>query len=578
MRRPWILLALLLAACVGGSEEPNPPPAEAVATWEGSGVTLPEIETAFAAARTPACVAARRRGGGLDDLVPCYRELAEGLALERLVLAEVDDVDAAIAQLESYGELRRQVFLELHRRRLRDEIEIGDAEIEARYEASREEYRRPGRLTLHNIFRRHRDPRKPEVTTAVLAGLRDRFLAGETWNELARQYSQSETRLRGGLVGAVAEGDLPPRLERIAFGLEPGGVSEPIAVRGGAVLLHVTDVVAGAELGVDEARRQIRRQLLVEKIERANAERIAGREPPAGSVVLAGDALVAALDAGEPERVVYELAGDRLTAGELRALARLGPGTAAVGLDDDERERLDEIVQERRDRQLLYLAVAESADVETAAEAEDRLREAGRSALVDGLVRGEMEALVDADPEALRSYFDDNRPRYQSPLRFRLRTWDLPFGADPPGQLRRMEELRERVAAGELDLAAAAAELGGTIEDLGWRDFDALPDEIPPKARQYLLQAGTGGLSVPYQQDEAIHLIEIADREEPRPLEYADVAERVRDDYLERFERQLYRRVADERLAAAGFAFDEEAVRRLLAGDPPAEDPGAAPR
>ena len=567
MRRLCLPLILLLAACSGGGE-PTAPPADAVATWEGGSVALPEIESAFAETRTPACAAARRRGGGLDDLLPCYRELAEGLAVERLVLAEVDDLDAAIGRLENADELRRQAFLGSYTRRLLEELEVDDAEIEAYFEEHREEYHRRGQLTLHNIFRRHRDPRKQGETMAFLSELRERFLAGETWSELARRYSQSETRLRGGLVGRVEEGQLPPRLDKIAFGLEPGGVSEPIAVAGGGVLLHVTDVVEGAEPGLDEMRGPIRRRLLSEKIERANEERIAGREPPAGSVVLAGDELVAALDAGDPERVVLEIAGDRLTAGELRELAVLG---AAAELDEAGRERLETIVRQRRTQQLLYLALAESGGGELAEEAEEHLRRRGRSAVVDRLLEDEMESLVDADPEALRSYFDDNRPHYQSPLSFRLRVLDLPFGADPPAQLRRTEELRERLAAGELDLSAAASELGATVHDLGWQDFDALGDEIPPKARQYLLQADAGGFSVPYQQDDAIHLIEILERREPGPLEYEEVAERVRQDYLERFEQELYRRLADARLGAAGFAFDEAAVRRLLTGSEEAE-------
>ncbi len=567
-RRPWIplALALLLTACGAPGEAP-PPPADAVATWDGGGLTLAEIETAFAEARTPACVAARRRGGGLDDLLPCYRELAEGLALERLVLAEVDDLDSAIDDLENAGELRRHAFLELHQRKLRDEIEIGDGEIETRFQSDREQYRRPGRLTLHNIFRRHRDPDKPQETAAFLAALKERFLAGETWSELARAHSDSETRLRGGLVGGVEEGKLPARLERVAFALEPGGVSEAIPVAGGAVLLHVTNAAPGRELSLDEARGRIRRQLVAERIELANQERIAGREPPPGSVILDRDELVAALDAGDPERVVFDLAGERLTAGELKVIVRLGPDARAAELDAEGRERLEAAVHRLRDRQLLYLALAGSDDAELQGSAEEHFRTEGTSAVVDALLQQEMGAIVDADPEALESYYQDNRPHYQSPLRFHLEVWDLPFGAEPPRQLQRMEDLRQRIAGGEVDLAAAAADLGGTISDLGWREFDALGAEIPRKAREYLLQADAGGLAVPYQQDDAIHLIRIAERDEPRALGYDEVAQRVREDYLERFEQEIYRQVAEARLGNLGLTFDEEAVRRLLGGE-----------
>ena len=90
---------------------------------------------------------------------------------------------------------------------------------------------------MWNLFRRHRNTEKPEDTTAFLLEIKARVEAGETFQSLARQFSDSETRLRDGLVGRVSEGDLPARLEEIAFDLDTGQVSQPIPVRGGAVLL-----------------------------------------------------------------------------------------------------------------------------------------------------------------------------------------------------------------------------------------------------------------------------------------------------------------------------------------------------
>jgi len=120
----WLFLLTLLAACGGEPQVPTPPPADAVATWDGGALALAEVESAFAAARTRSCRRARLSGGAVEELLPCYLELAEGLALERLVLAEVEDVDAALAGLEDYDLLRRHAYLETWRRRLRDRIEI----------------------------------------------------------------------------------------------------------------------------------------------------------------------------------------------------------------------------------------------------------------------------------------------------------------------------------------------------------------------------------------------------------------------------------------------------------------------
>lgn len=563
MRLPiWVPL-VLLTAC-GGETPPAAPPADAVASWHGGALGFAEVESAFAGARTPACRRARRVGG-LEELVPCYRELAEGLALERLVLAEVDDVGEALAELGEDAELlRRQILLQLYLRRLRDEIEVGDAEIEARFAADRERYRRPGRLTLSNIFRRHEDPSHPEQTEAFLRRIKERFLAGETFDALAREVSQSETRLRGGLVGLLTEDALPERLRRVAFGLADGEVSDPVRVRGGAVLLYVQGVVDGADPALAEVRERIRGELTSERVEAAVAERVVGREPPPGSRVLPADELLAALDGDDPEAAALEIDGARVSAGQMRQLAGLEPAERAAGLDEEGRERLAEVYRQQLERQLLGLELVDSAAPELREEAEDRWREAAASRLTDARIRGEMERLLDGDEASLRSYFEDNRHHYQSPLRFRLRKWNLPFGADPPAQLQRLERLRARLAAGELDLPAAVAELGGEVEDLGWREFDALEGEIPDKARTYLMELGQPGFTVPYQQDDALHLIQLEAREDPRPLEYEEARERVREDYLARFQQDLYRQARDARLAAAGFSFDEAAVRRLL--------------
>ena len=207
-----------------------------------------------------------------------------------------------------------------------------------------------------------------------------------------------------------------------------------------------------------------------------------------------------------------------------------------------------------------------------------QLREAAVAAVADERIRGEMDALVDADPEKVRSYFDDNRLHYQSPLEFKLHIWTLPFGADPPAQLARMEDLHAELVAGEVELAAAVEQLGGSVDDAGWIEFERLRGLMPDKAQSFVLQLGASGYSIPYQQDEALHLIWLEERREPRQLEYEEAAEQVRGDYLRRFEQDLFRQVSEGRLAAAGFVFNEELVRQQLSwpgGDPAAGDPAA---
>ncbi len=579
-----VLTALVLTACdqaPQGTASDGAPPATldaqaaAVATYEGGRVTLADVQRRVAqdlrAGRVRADCAAPRMN--LDALVGCYRQVAEDLAMERLVLSEVADLDAATGEPgEEYDRLPRRTLLAAYLRRLPEGVEVADDRIDARYQADPARYRRPGAATLWNIFRRHEDPARPQATLALLESLRQRFRDGETFASLARGHSHSETRLRDGRVGRVSEGQLPKALEDVVFALDSGDVSAPVKVSGGAVLLHVTEVLAPAQLSLGEVRERFRHELLAEDTDRRVAEQVAALRPPQGALVLDGEALDEALAAKAQDRPILEIGLYRLTAAELRRLAGAGPAGPTGPAQAAQRSALLRDAYQRERRMALLLRHVLESDQPAARAA----RQAAVAQVVDRRVRAQMWRLVDAQPERLRAFHADNRSHYQSPLRFKLHSLDLPFGADPPGQMRRLERLAQELAAGRTSLNAAAGRSGGAVTDHGWLDFEALDGVFPNKAESYILQTEAGGFTLPYQQDEALHLLWVEQREEPRPLPYADVRDQGRLDYFDRFEDQLYGEARGRWLGDAGLAFAEQAGRGLLA-PPGATQAGTLP-
>ena len=524
----------------------------------------------------------------MDALIPCYRELAERLAIERLILAEVPDLEKAIEGLgERYYELRQRAFLNPYFRRLLQDIEVSDEEVAAHFEANRERYRRAKTLTLWNIYRRHQDPTKAEETLELLRRLKERFLAGETFAALAREHSHSETRLRDGLVGSVTEGRLPERLEKIAFALADGEVSDPVTVSDGAILLHVRHGVEGSSPSLDEVQQRVRQELRGQKQQERIQKRTAARKLPADATALSPKELIAALDSGDADRVVFEIGHVRITVAQFRQQARLAPAAEAADLDEETRQALLDTYQAQVTRQKLVLELLDSAEASLREEAEEQLESDGGSALVEEQLRTEVWKLIDSDPELLRLFYDDNRPHYQTPLRFKLHTLDLPLDEDVPKQLERLEQLRGALMRGELEPAAAAARFGGEFRTLDWVAFDDLAELLPDKAHKYLLQLETeaeaqgdriqvSGFSVPYHQDEALHLLWVEERQEPQPLPYEEIEEQVREDYFERFQQELSTQVLTTRLNAANFVFDEEKVRLLLLPDDEPAPAGSA--
>ncbi|MDA8018200.1 MAG: peptidylprolyl isomerase [Thermoanaerobaculia bacterium] len=561
--------ALLLGAC---SREPGhqEPSADTIATFDGGTIGLAAVEARMATTTTKECRAVRRAQGSasIDLLVPCYQNIGRALALERLIAAETEDLGRSLKDLgAAYWAVHNQAYLAPLRAELRRAIDVTDEEIEQWFASHHSDYDQPARLTLWNIFRLHTAPDRTQDTLDFLAGLKAEYEAGRPFDHLAREHSQSETRLRGGLVRTVAETDLPDRLAKVAFALEEGELSDPILVRDGAVLLLARNRIPGLEATLESARTQIRRDLTVQKLDKLLDERASHYQPSAEDLILDEAALLAELDAASAEddgdRVVLTIGKQSLSASDLRSAAGLTADQRVDELDAAGKEHLLSMYGEHRRTMALVAALMSSADDQARTRAEETIRDRALPLLVDRILREEMEAAVDRDPAVLRQYFEDNRAHYQSTLRFDLEIWELPFGADPPGQLRSMEELQRTLVAGDLDLSEAVDSLGGSIRDLGWRSFDDLSSEMPGKAREYLL-VGASAYSVPYQQDQALHVIHVRNRQEPGPVQYDEVAEIVRDDYVERFEQRLFTQVADVRLEAAGYSFSEDTLRALL--------------
>ena len=367
MRTTALLLFLLLPACAPAPEPPERAPLsdEMVAGWAGGEVGLAEIESRYQAARTAACRVARRGGSPVELLIPCYREIAEEIVLERDLLAEIGEPDVALLD-EGGTQLRRHAYILAFQNMVSDEIEVTEEEVLALFEERRETMRRPASLTLWNLFRRHRNPSRPEETTALLREIKARAEAGETFQSLAREFSDSETRLRDGFVGRISEGDLPARLEEIAFGLETGEVSEPIPVRDGAVLLYVRDPLPAIELEFDDVRRALRSELHAEKMRERVSDRIGG-ELPRGATVFENEALVTKVATGDGMEIVLENDDRRVTVAELREMAGLSEGQPTAG----QQEHLIRIYRELVESERLYLNLLTADDPLAAAVREE---------------------------------------------------------------------------------------------------------------------------------------------------------------------------------------------------------------
>jgi len=87
----------------------------------------------------------------------------------------------------------------------------------------------------HILLRMERTPADDDSARTVLARLRERALQGESFAELAREYSDDEqTQLAGGELGTFETENLDPELERTINGLQQGEISPPSRISVGS--------------------------------------------------------------------------------------------------------------------------------------------------------------------------------------------------------------------------------------------------------------------------------------------------------------------------------------------------------
>lgn len=103
---------------------------------------------------------------------------------------------------------------------------------------------------------------------AVLA----KFHTGESFAELAREFSQDTRRNKGGDWGWTKRSDMRKEFSDVLFGLKKGEVSHPILTPEGCFLLYVEDRKYAGIQALDEVRDDVER-ILAQQMTRQSQER-----------------------------------------------------------------------------------------------------------------------------------------------------------------------------------------------------------------------------------------------------------------------------------------------------------------
>ena len=311
-----VLAGLICLPCLQATAQPTAPaggggqarPADhIVAVVNRELVTAVEVERGVAQARAQAAAS----GARLPEAEALRRQVLESLIEERAVLthareaagrideAEIDRAVASIAarnglDIAQLRERLAQEGLDLQRLRanVRDQLAVErtrEREVGARINVTETEIdqwlaqRREQALAQRDLNLAQILISVPESADPALLQQRreraeqalSRLRAGEAFEQVAREVSDSADRERGGVLGPRPAAKLPDLFVAAVRGLQPGEVT-PVPVRSGAGF-HLLKVVGLGEVPQDRIVQTLARHILVRPSARQSVQEVSAR-------------------------------------------------------------------------------------------------------------------------------------------------------------------------------------------------------------------------------------------------------------------------------------------------------------
>jgi hypothetical protein len=435
-----------------------------------------------------------------------------------------------------------------------------DAELERqrRIAAARQEV-----LRVRHIFRRADDAMSEserEAQRAVAEHLLARVRKGESFEELAREYSESETARNGGLLDGVRRGLLDEDFERAVFALDKGELSDVISTRRGYHIVRLEERFTPPPFVDDEVRPLVVSQLRHDAFRQQRAALVS--ELKATGTYFAGWNAAGELQP-DANGVVFKIGDVSLSAEDVEGMTGAAPAvkdaarSPAQGLNRLlETELLcqeglkrgvvgeEELSAERARLQAeLLQRTAEAHELHRlrGAVTENELRrfiaEYPRRVAVPGDIRVLVLAFGYLEPQAYRAVVGARQ------LVERARG-----GEDLPGLGRRLAdelglEMVEEIAAMPPQRAAKfSPEVARAISSLR-------PGEVSDVIR---LEFGRIDL-IEGPHDGALVIARLLDREPERTLDFETEADELRRRYWKRFGAAIVNGAQEQALAEAGF-------------------------
>lgn len=135
--------------------------------------------------------------------------------------------------------------------------EISPKKIKDYYEANKAKWYTPASAKISLITLKTGRTATFDENRKLAKEIVAKFNAGEKFSELARKYSKDDSSAKGGEWGWYKKGELNPLLDKQAFAIEAGKITEPVEIGDMIFILKVEEKKPEGISPIDDVREQI---------------------------------------------------------------------------------------------------------------------------------------------------------------------------------------------------------------------------------------------------------------------------------------------------------------------------------
>lgn len=159
-------------------------------------------------------------------------------------------------------------YIELSLDSVKQGIEVPEADVFARYEANRAAYTAPEVRTASHILIKSGDEDQEQQGLEKITEIRNRIVAGESFADLAREYSEDPgSASDGGNLGEIETGVMVPSFENALFSMQVDELSEPVKTRFGWHLIKLHEIKGGETRAFESMRSELEDEIKTELAE-----------------------------------------------------------------------------------------------------------------------------------------------------------------------------------------------------------------------------------------------------------------------------------------------------------------------